>query len=501
MSKLHKDVLSLIFEELQDDKKSLYSCLLVNRFWCETAVSILWKDPWTFLMKRGLMKFYKAKLFFNTILLHLSEDSRKFLQNKGIKLPQQQEPLLFNYITFCKFIKHRYSYNENIYEEIFGDYLIEEIYKLFISKCTSLKFLDVTRINYPIYNYPGAENSLSYLNELHCKSDDDPTLFYGLSQYCKHIKKFYIEHKFPNPGLAKLIEIQRNVKYISININDDEYDTDDNDKLINLQNKYQFIGQSIIKHAYNIIYLSIIIDKDIVFFNNLLPKLINLKSLSLDGYLFNKFDEQLNFSSSYYPKLQVLKLNSIYYSTAIKIIKKTDENCQIIWIENMKIDSKDDFRQFIQIIFQYCPNLKYVKIVLMEQDLENFKKLLINCEYLEGIYIEIGGQYSITWPNYRLFDILIKYSPITLYKIQFHYHKLDMVYLEFFFGKWKGRKSLHLYLCETYKRSNLFSYHINKRLIELIEKYKNENVIKNYEINKEFRFIEDYEEFNKLTFR
>ncbi|RIA94292.1 hypothetical protein C1645_818293 [Glomus cerebriforme] len=166
--------------------------------------------------------------------------------------------------------------NEDIYEEIFGDYLIEEIYKLFIT-----------------------ETSLSYLNELHCKSDDDPTFFYELSQY------------------------------LSI------------------------FDQYTIKHAYNIIYLSIIIDKDIVFLNNLLPKLINLKSLSLDGCLFNKFDEQLNFSSSYYPKLQVLKLNSIYYSTAIKLLRKL-----------MKI-----FRKFIQIFFQYCPNLKYVKIVLTEQDL------------------------------------------------------------------------------------------------------------------------------------
>jgi hypothetical protein len=38
---LNKDVLSSIFEELRDNDVILYSCLLVNRTWCETAVPIL----------------------------------------------------------------------------------------------------------------------------------------------------------------------------------------------------------------------------------------------------------------------------------------------------------------------------------------------------------------------------------------------------------------------------------------------------------------------------
>jgi len=43
------DCLYEIFEYLKDkfldrDIISLHSCLLVNRFWCEVAVGILWKD-------------------------------------------------------------------------------------------------------------------------------------------------------------------------------------------------------------------------------------------------------------------------------------------------------------------------------------------------------------------------------------------------------------------------------------------------------------------------
>src|SRR5438045_4036805 len=41
MPKLNKDILFLIFEELREDSKSLFSCLMVNRLWCETVISIL----------------------------------------------------------------------------------------------------------------------------------------------------------------------------------------------------------------------------------------------------------------------------------------------------------------------------------------------------------------------------------------------------------------------------------------------------------------------------
>ena len=38
MLKLNIDVLYLIFQEFQDDRKTLHSCLLVNKTWCEIIV-------------------------------------------------------------------------------------------------------------------------------------------------------------------------------------------------------------------------------------------------------------------------------------------------------------------------------------------------------------------------------------------------------------------------------------------------------------------------------
>jgi hypothetical protein len=74
MSRLNRDVLYLIFEELKDDKMTLLSSLLVNRTWCEMIIPILWKDPWKSL------EFGREKSLFNVIISHLSDESRNSLR-------------------------------------------------------------------------------------------------------------------------------------------------------------------------------------------------------------------------------------------------------------------------------------------------------------------------------------------------------------------------------------------------------------------------------------
>ena len=44
MSQLIADCLYCVLEYLENDKVTLYSCLIVNRLWCEVAVRILWRN-------------------------------------------------------------------------------------------------------------------------------------------------------------------------------------------------------------------------------------------------------------------------------------------------------------------------------------------------------------------------------------------------------------------------------------------------------------------------
>src|SRR5205809_1020740 len=100
MSKYNKDILFSIFEELQDDSKSLFSCLMVNKLWCETVIPVLWKNPWRYSIN------YRNKNFLYYIFtFYLPDDIKEFLTSQGIQLPPIScQSLLFDYLSFCKSI-------------------------------------------------------------------------------------------------------------------------------------------------------------------------------------------------------------------------------------------------------------------------------------------------------------------------------------------------------------------------------------------------------------
>src|SRR5688500_14396970 len=90
------DCLNEIFEYLEEDKVTLYSCLLVNRLWCEVSVGILWRHV--------DFKHIKTKpKFLGTIIACLSDESKDLLHKNKIFIPTpSSKPPLFNYASFCK---------------------------------------------------------------------------------------------------------------------------------------------------------------------------------------------------------------------------------------------------------------------------------------------------------------------------------------------------------------------------------------------------------------
>src|SRR5438094_5794505 len=138
MFKLNRDVLYLILKELQNDKKTLFSCLTVNKTYCEIIIPIIWKDPWKYLKGK--------KLLLNVIISHLSDESRDNLKSQGVDflINPYQRPL-FNYISFCRHL------NLDKLNEIFNtiEHLDEfsiinvkkEIFNLFVNENARLSHL------------------------------------------------------------------------------------------------------------------------------------------------------------------------------------------------------------------------------------------------------------------------------------------------------------------------------------------------------------------------
>src|SRR6266536_1920407 len=192
---LNKDVLFLILEELQDDNKSLYSCLLVNRTWCEMTVSVLWKNPGQYSITENA-----KSMLFDVIFLHLSEESRDILKNKGINdhLTEIYQHPSFNYINFWKYL------NLSLIKSIIPSKNVEnsnisiinnEILKLFINGNT--KFIHLTTPRYyfgRLHQIPGFERCFAELESFHCSVKTNKKILEGLTIICKSIKKLVIEN-------------------------------------------------------------------------------------------------------------------------------------------------------------------------------------------------------------------------------------------------------------------------------------------------------------------
>src|SRR6266496_4313124 len=122
MPNLNKDVLFLIFEELWEDSKSLFSCLMVNRIWCETVIPILWRNPWHFNIEY-------SKLFM-IITFYLPHE---ILKKQEIEPPSVScKSQLFDYLSYCRSINVEII-NNIIYSETLNDQsILQEFCSLLI---------------------------------------------------------------------------------------------------------------------------------------------------------------------------------------------------------------------------------------------------------------------------------------------------------------------------------------------------------------------------------
>jgi hypothetical protein len=474
MSKLNRDILNQIFQDLNDlintnpnnvkkYKKSLHSCLLVNKLWCEIMIPILWSYPYNYV--------YKKDSLFNIFISHLSDDSIKFLKDENIIEENfQKRKLSFNYVIFCKYL----NYIDKIFPKR-SKLLKKEIYKLFISECQTIKCLSSDMLHYPIYKYPEANISLLNLFELDCFTTNQ-NFYHELAQICRSIEKIYIRiTKDELYGIAELIEMQKQIKYIYIL---EEY------------GECNRIIQALEKHENSIVYLNVNMNTSFLHFS--FSKLINLQFLRIlnNNILNNNMQELSRKFEKYimevgYYKLQILELICIPLHVAINIIQNTNGNLYKIKI---RLSCCDQAKEYNQTIHKYCSNIKYTTIFLnRDGTLEELKNIFIKCQYLEAIDID---EYILYKYLDKFLDLLIELAPLTLYKIHIRNESQDfnIETLKLFFNNWncKSKKTLHLYY-------HTIEWH------EFIEKHKTKIVIEydyysdyfwNYEITWHDRVIE-----------
>src|ERR1043165_6517875 len=398
MLKIDNDILLLIFEKLYDDNNSLFSCLLVNKQWCQMAVPILWSDPMKINFNEQLLDIIKHSL---------TDKSKTFLLSQGIEIIAssrlQKEPL-FDYIKYCKYLRFdRFNEYANLATNSVNEddyFLIEqEFFKLYISKCTSIKYINIELTeryykispNHQLCQFPGAENCFSELTEFHCDSNLDASIFYGFAEICKFIEKINVQQLCDNPGLIKLIMEQKNLKKFKYTAS----------KFIKHKiDEFSGIGKALEKNAETLLHFKAMEDpygNGYLYGNGFVPtifsKFKNLEKLILFRlcYCFMQKELEQKLAIAAFPKLKVLHIQDASIHTVIKMIEKTKGCLFKIAIYDVECDKdyvNNPFQELIQSIHFHCPNLKFLRLEIKNDILVDFEKLLITCQQLEGLVIE-----------------------------------------------------------------------------------------------------------------
>ncbi|CAG8561909.1 9160_t:CDS:2, partial [Acaulospora colombiana] len=265
-----RECLEEVFHILENDKSTLLTCLLVNRFWCRSAVSFLWKHPFR------LAKKPSPELIDIYISMFSPQVSRQ-LANEGINVNTNPPKRLFNYPSFIR--KFRF---DDLYEstsawlqegydkgiqlrselEIFDDLrvikiLVNELIKLFLSESPVIYFLSLNTqrlvglidrrfwshhpgdIQYTptsfedfrgaygfddllqLPSYAGAVNCLPYLREFEYGGDaTDGKIVQALSMICKNLDSLEIsfsswQRKHADPiMMLSLLQAQHSLKRV-----------------------------------------------------------------------------------------------------------------------------------------------------------------------------------------------------------------------------------------------------------------------------------------------
>src|ERR1044072_7562609 len=86
--------LHLIFKELEKDWKAQYTCILINRHWCISAIPELWKDPFSFCFESGQKERYVQLM--DSYIKCLSQE---FRESVGL---DSTVKAIFNYTSFLQ---------------------------------------------------------------------------------------------------------------------------------------------------------------------------------------------------------------------------------------------------------------------------------------------------------------------------------------------------------------------------------------------------------------
>ncbi|PKY44311.1 hypothetical protein RhiirA4_541752 [Rhizophagus irregularis] len=508
ITELNIDCLIKIFEILENDHKSLHSCILVNKLWCQCAIPKLWKNPW-----RNGEKISSQVSLIKTYISAFPKESKEILLENGFELSSiesnSNKPHIFNYISLLRNLQiyHlessiRYWFIETFNNKSISEYnklseyklklLIKEFYKFIFTQSPNLYTLNATSTygNYDlltdtIENIPQAKKCLSMITKFQCYKtiSIEVKLYPAISKICQNIKRLHVGQVEISKDLILLINSQKDLKEIII---EKHFGMKLNNNPPSLNSKENEICSFNLKKSPSTTYLEF---KAIYFTMQLLPKFENLRELKVKAngsgiYSREQLEPLLNASLK---KLEIFYWkckHSIYLEIFSKFLLLNGQNLNKITIGARLFIDINNSGLLLNSIAITCFNLQYYEGPIMEDNIFEFRKLLEFCKNLKTLRLCPTRDYRESlWDVPKqiyfddLLDVITFVSPTSLKELRL----VDTwtISLEPFKNFLFSRKKLEIPI----------EFYCNPSIIVLTEEicieYQNNNILKFIKFNKE----------------
>ncbi|RGB31724.1 hypothetical protein C1646_817139 [Rhizophagus diaphanus] len=247
------DIFPIIIGYLQHDRKTLFSCILVNRTMSILGIPLLWKNPFSSDESYNIINNYQTALLMRTYLSCFTEEERKYLTNKGVKIKNYQKPI-FDYISFMKEI----TICETLYDSIIC-WILMEYYNYTKERLNDINNFEQNNQSNEYKMQYTLINSLYHIIFKKNKVKSLKISLYTIKFIDKIDYQFFMNTNISLSNLNNLIIILK-----------DNYNNN-NEIIINQQQSFEFLLDMIKKWCYNIKYIKIM--NLLIFDNKRIPKI------------------------------------------------------------------------------------------------------------------------------------------------------------------------------------------------------------------------------------
>ncbi|RIA93858.1 hypothetical protein C1645_803827 [Glomus cerebriforme] len=383
------DCLQEIFQYLENDMKTLYSCMLVNRTWCRINIALLWRRPFEHSGPKSTRRYSEL---IRTYITCLPKSSKMEIYETGYKIPSHPRPL-FPYHKYLKELDCE-KLDEAVEEWIlrFGfdeyrpedpeDVVYTELLKLLLSRCNGLWNLRLGRYNDeykfpPVATFPRIKYTLANLRRFEFLGDMDCLVKPGLDNLYQFLDKLsnisnnleYInvdmtedEESFSGVGLRKLIKSQKNLSVFRYN-----QEHSDIEKTKEFVKALSHNANTVKNIEFDSIPLNVQCLDPLKKFNNL-ECMQFAYCYENEEYILSENEETVEHSPS---QLKVEKL--IFHkgdltSVTLEILRLVNKSARELTVDNV-------VPGLFEHISEHCPNVTYLATAISQKTVESLEYL------------------------------------------------------------------------------------------------------------------------------